>query len=165
MTILALLLLVALVAVLASGWVGIDFRKIKENKPIVHWVAWCLRAGIVVFLAVAINRLVGNTWTSLLGLLMIGAAEFSALFRYRLNKLRRLDWRYIAPWSNTYDRVWYAIATLTWWSNAHLELHQIWLEDYRKSRIADPSKLHRAGTVAYSIEALAFIAGVVIVLT
>ena len=130
-----------------------------KNETIHHVKQWLIRAGISVAAIVIISG-VGEVLTlRMFGLMSVAVAFlFSAWFRYRLNKLRGKDWRYIAPWSNVYDRFFYAAACLTWWNKYHLRSHEILLRGYEKSRIVSGSDIHRAGTISYTTEVILTIA-------
>ena len=96
--------------------------------------------------------------------LSIGLAGlFSAVFRWRLNRLRGLDVRYIAPWSNTYDRtvmsvtvaVRYAQYHTLWWWPDDREIGQ-WKDGYLSGWAWAQDDIHRAGTIAYIFDGLVF---------
>ena len=123
-----------------------DAEQIRNNERLNKALQWLARAFGVTAFCVAC----GMWWMAL----PMGAL-FSSVFRFTLNRLRWLDWRYVAPWSSFYDRVFYALATMYWWSDAHLRSHRILLREYWKSSIADGSDIHRAGLLAYIAE-LAF---------
>ena len=132
-----------------------DARQIRRNIIIDHVMQWYIRALVV--LGVCLVFCV--PWLSI-GL----AGLFSAVFRWRLNRLRGLDVRYIAPWSSFYDRAFHA---------AVLRMrHGFWIsveflgeerDIYFGGRGIDPTStqcakddIHRAGTIAYIFEGLVF---------
>ncbi len=80
-----------------------DFTQIGKDEPVHHVKQWLIRAGISVAAIVVISG-VGEVLTLKMFILMSVAVAFlfSAWFRYRLNKLRGLDWHYISG-SNWYD--------------------------------------------------------------
>jgi hypothetical protein len=152
----ALPLFIAVVILFARECASWDHEEIvyrirTGGESLDHGPMWWFRAFMVGLLSVPAAHFMGN-WLALMPLLLIGAFGFSAVFRYRLNKLRGLDWRYVAPWSNYYDRVWYAIACRYWFTKGMLRSHRILLKDYHKSTISDGSDIHRAGTIAYITE-------------
>jgi hypothetical protein len=77
-----------------------DAEQIAQNHPVNHTEQWIVRALVV-----------GIPWLLLFGPLKVIAAAFvfSSLFRYKLNKLRGLEWWYVSE-SNIYDRVFIGIA-------------------------------------------------------
>ena len=119
-----------------------DNRQIERHLPIHHGVQWWIRALVVV----GVCLLCGVPWLSI-GL----AGLFSAVFRWRLNRLRGLDWRYIAPWSNYYDRLW--IAPFYGLRPSWFDL--ILIRDNHIS-FGHHGFIHRAGTIAYIFEGLVF---------
>ena len=124
-----------------------DDIQIAMNKPVRHVRQWLLRASVVTLLCVVI----GLPWMAI-GL----AGLFSAVFRYALNRLRGLSPWYMAPWSNLYDRVFYSIACLYWFTPGMLRSHRIILTG--GSPIGDWSDIHRAGRIAYAVELVVFVA-------
>jgi hypothetical protein len=85
----------------------------------------------------------------------IGSAFlFSAVFRYCLNRMRGLDWRYVSP-SSWYD--WQFIRHTLGWGNKMnyrdrvREFHGInYFEPVGTPEY--PVRIHRAGTIAYATE-------------
>lgn len=130
----------------------IDYRLAHGGESIRHGPMWRFRAAIVGVPAIVLGMLLGG-WLTALCMAAGCAAVFAMRHRYRLNKLRGLDWRYIAPWSNVYDRIWYREKT-DW-----LE----WTKDrYGKfgcERITEA--IHRAGTITYITEITITLAAVV----
>jgi hypothetical protein len=128
-----------------------DFERIQEGEHIDHISEWFIRASVTLFIwGVASLKIGLDTIPCVIG----SAFLFSAVFRYCLNRMRGKDWRYMAPWSNYYDRFFYALACLYWWTDAHLRSHKILLKDYHKSTIVSGSDIHRAGNIAYITEAV-----------
>ena len=95
--------------------------------------------------------------------LSIGLAGlFSAVFRFRLNRLRGLDWRYVSP-SNWYD---FAFIWACWYSEGHAMPTQRlkrMAEIFHRNIYAEVDfmnlyrpAIHRAGTIAYITEGLVF---------
>jgi hypothetical protein len=124
MEVIAALLYAAAVLALAEVCAWIDAERIAAHKPIKHFRSWIVRAAIVGSLAGLLWRFQGLPLLPLLG---FGAFAFSAWFRYRLNKRRGKDWRYVSS-SSEYD--WFYIATFSDYNSGH----------------------HRAGTIAYITE-------------
>ena len=144
-----------ILAVIFAAWSAADDAdEIALNEPIAHALQWIVRA-IVIGVPCLI---LGLPWLSI-GLAFL----FSAVFRYRLNKVRDLDWRYVSP-SSWYD-----------W-----QFLRITLFDGFNSKVQDPIQyhrefyiptgrnyqyqwaVHRAGLLAYIVEFLVF--GVVLYL-
>lgn len=131
-----------------------DAFAIEAHLKIDHAAGWCRRAlGIMVPAGIVCLAL--PSWWTLLPLLVLGAFLFSAVFRARLNKLRGLDWRYVAPWSNYYDRVFYAVACFMehrtwWWSGPRWpDLARFYHQENYKLTV---DKVHEAGRLAYITE-------------
>lgn len=146
-----------LLAILATTLLAIyssndDFMEIVANKKIRHGAQWLFRAAVVTLVCYLLKCLL---FAIPLGFL------FSAVFRYKLNKKRGLDWRYISP-SSWYDwqfiRLTYAGCdgerddAIEWHGRRYAELH-IYGRD-----------IHRAGTMAYIFEAVVFIFGSILYL-
>lgn len=89
-----------------------DNIQTSKNEAIHHIKQWLIRAGVAVA-AITIISGVGEVLTlRMFGLMSVAVAFlFSAWFRYRLNKLRGLDWWYISI-SNYYDRFFISVVRL-----------------------------------------------------
>lgn len=140
----------------------IAYRIEHGGESLDHAPMWQFRAGFVGSLAIAVWCIAGieagdTSMLNLLPLLGFGAFAFSALFRYRLNKCRGKDWRYMSP-SAWYD---YGFLMLTgawewkqpqWtWSNWRGFIEHAHWTNYE----LNPPYLvqvHRAGTMAYITE-------------
>ncbi len=83
----------------------------------------------------------------------MGWAWWTSIFRFTLNKLRELDWRYVSP-SNVYD--WQFIRTQTGWSRADC----IAKPDFYPCGGEYTKAIHRAGLYAYTFEGLVFAASI-----
>ena len=109
----------------------IAYRIANNGESLDHAPMWKFRAGFVAALALGVWLFASHEapqhWSLLLPLLGFGAFAFSAWFRYRLNKRRGLDWRYVS-YGNDYD--WFYIATFSDYGDGH----------------------YRAGTIAYITE-------------
>jgi hypothetical protein len=116
---------IAFVALQCAAWdyEAIQYRILHNGQNLDHAPMWRFRA-FAVTAAACIVWWFGVPVVPLLGL---GAFGFSALFRWRLNTLRGLDWRYVRD-SNEYD--WLFIATFSDYKTGH----------------------HRAGLYAYITE-------------
>ena len=130
-----------------------DYDLIVDNKPVHHTFSeWIDRAIIVV----AGGAFIIFTWVLFAGLpvlqwrllcwIPIGWAAFTMGFRYSLNSMRKLDWRYVSR-SNGYDTVF-------------LDLTATWSKNLAELIIRDNVKL--AGQVAYTFEALVLITPLII---
>jgi hypothetical protein len=120
-----------------------------------HVPRWLIRAALVTLAAL----LFGHPWM-VLGLWGL----FSAMFRFALNRWRGKDWRYIAPWSNLYDRtvmsfrvsVRYFASYYQWWWPNDKEI-TMWKDGYLSGWPWAKKDIHRAGTIAYIVEVVAFV--------
>ena len=134
-----------------------DDDRIDDNLTIYHGKRLKYRlmvAGLMFAAAGLIDWFLHRDFAFLLFAPM-GWAWWTAWFRWMLNKERGLDWRYIAPWSNNYDRVWYALSTFGWMDQDLLELDKKWY--FTKDRFMFLKEgVHRAGLLAYTFEALVF---------
>lgn len=74
-----------------------------EHGPL--WISRAALVGVAAFAAwLLADSYSAQHWSTLVPLLCFGAFAFSAWFRYRLNRKRAMDYRYISR-SNCYDRV------------------------------------------------------------
>lgn len=140
-----------------------DARGIAHNLPIYHGISLMRRAvvcGAMLAIACIIWQLsylsdaVENRWACL-WLAPMGWAAWSIAFRFTLNRMRKLDWLYIAPWSNSYDHTAYTVA--------HYFTPEPWSWDDVRDRYFDgetkwTKRIHRAGLLAYAFELLIFAA-------
>lgn len=146
-----------------------DADTIAKDRAVYHIPSWFRRAALMMSLMVTSTCFIDLDLTSLLGFLLMSAGGFSALFRAKLNSLRGKDWRYVSP-SNWYDYT-YLMATGAWcwkpkrwtWRNwwAFMRAQHPTLMDLRASYMP---QVHRAGTLAYIAEAIAFAGGLYLVL-
>lgn len=80
----------------------------------------------------------------------VGAwSMFTCTHRLSLNLMRRMDWRYVAPWGNLYDHLIWTVAHFFGchpfdWTEVGIRYHQ-GNAKWHKS-------IHRAGTLAYIFE-------------
>jgi hypothetical protein len=141
----ALILTTIAIAIL-SAWY--DKVRIAGGHDILHVPRWLIRAALVSIAAL----LFGHPWM-VLGLWGL----FSAVFRFALNRWRGKDWRYVSP-SNWYD--WQFIRHTI----AAIPLPQSWREEIESNHGFDYAyspnyrdEIHRAGTIAYAVEVVAFV--------
>jgi hypothetical protein len=147
-------------AELCSKWDAeeIAYRTRTNGLSLDHAPMWRFRAGFVAALALGVwllaNHEAPQHWSLLLPLLGFGAFAFSAWFRYRLNKRRGRDWRYVSP-SNWYD--WQFIRHTLGWVNKRD--YQARVREFHGINYFEPvgtpeyfMRIHRAGTIAYYCE-------------
>lgn len=138
-------LMLSLVTAGFAWWCAMDDAEaIAAGRKIRHGLQWALRAAWVLAWCWLFDA-----WLLALPLAFL----FSGVFRVCLNRLRGLDVLYISPWSNFYDMVMWTLhggfipSPLNW-------------EDYRARYFDGETKytkgLHRAGTIAYVFEAVAY---------
>lgn len=140
-----------------------DADTIAKDRAVYHIPSWFRRAALMMSLMVTSTCFIDLDLTSLLGFMLMSAGGFSALFRWKLNSLRGKDWRYIAPWSNVYDRVWYTLTNFRYRHSCWIGWHKYWYfqkDCYEKAH----SDIHRAGTLAYIAESIAFAGGLYLVI-
>lgn len=124
-----------------------DAERIALNEKIHHVRAWFIRAAFVAIVCIA----AGHPW------LTVGmGALFSMVFRFTLNDVRELDWRYVSP-SSWYD--WQFIRhTLGWVNRLRYRERVIGSHGINYFEpIATPEypvRIHRAGLLAYIAEAV-----------
>lgn len=120
-----------------------DAEQIALNERIHHVRQWFIRAALVGLVCVCAG-------VPLFAVPM--GALFSSVFRFTLNRLRGLDWRYVSP-SSWYDWMWMG---LSW------HRHWRWGIDYARRTHATGYRMfgwyvndiHRAGLLAYIAEAV-----------
>jgi hypothetical protein len=126
-----------------------DTREINQGVTIKHRHQWVIRAVLAFCVAGIIANAAMVSW-SVFGVSLIGIAfQFSAMFRYYLNKRRKYDWWYIS-WSNWYDSVFITVAG--WFIDNDSPDDPIETLDYT-NRVAE-----LGGTIAYITEVLITIA-------
>lgn len=138
-------LILSLFTAAYAWWCAMDDAEaIAAGKKIRHALQWCIRAAVVL----------GACWLYDAWLMALPLAFlFSGVFRLCLNRLRGLDVRYVSP-SNWYDRGFLWICGAFVYTDS-AEDHMDWLgvsTEYRH-------RVHRAGTIAYIFEAVAYVAG------
>ena len=139
-----------LIALLATTLLALysssdDFKEIVAGEKIRHGLQWLFRAAVVTLVCYLTKCLLFAIPLAFL---------FSALFRYKLNKKRGLDWRYVSP-SNHYD--WFFIR-MTMGRYTRSEA----LEDWFILGLCQDA--NRAGLLAYIFEAIVFTAGSILYL-
>lgn len=129
-----------------------DTREINQGITIKHRHQWVIRAILAFCVAGIIANAAMVSW-SVFGVSLVGIAfQFSAMFRYYLNKRRKYDWWYIS-WSNWYDSVFITVAG--WFIDNDNPDDPIGTLDYT-NRVAE-----LGGTIAYITEVLITIAAFV----
>jgi len=133
-----------------------DFGQIGREEDIDHTKQWLIRGAIVVGALLFFGKL---WWAP--GL----AGLFSLEFRFQLNKVRGRHSFYVAPWSNLYNRVAYALVASTYmgkfvWPNDQ------WLKElktgYFKQQKPMVEVIHNTGKLLSSTEFVAFLGTVVL---
>jgi len=143
MQIIGLLFHIGVVFALALSEGEHDARTIMRGAYIDHVRGWLVRASFMVLCGAAVISIFGAfTLQVVLGMSLISAFGFSALFRYRLNKVRSLSPYYVSP-SNYYDRFFISITNIG----------AVKDEEY---------DINSAGRVAYITEGVLFTVGVVL---
>jgi hypothetical protein len=121
-----------------------DAEEIAHGKYIRHKLQWVLRA-----IAVGVPCLLFGVPFFAIGLAFL----FSAVFRFRLNRLRGLSVWYIGPWSSLYDRLFAALFYMRWPNWLDVLLMR---DDYIE--FGNVGFIHRAGRIAYAVEVVIFAA-------
>lgn len=141
-----------------------DQQQIQRGQRILHALQWAARTSLVV--AVLALFTVNSHLYSLpqIMFLAIGSgALFSMVFRYCLNRMRGLDWRYISP-SSWYDYVYLVISGAWSWKPNGWKWKN-WQGLMRNSHTGSilfdsqyQSSVHRAGLIAYACELVVLVA-------
>ncbi len=138
----------------------VDAMDILEQKQINHKRGLTIRIliGALVYALTCIAWViayrfyrVGSIWPVLL-LIPMGWAWWTAWFRFLLNNMRGLDWRYVSP-SNWYDRF------FLWECGCHADETEHRNGYYHpRPNVKYPYRrcTHRAGLFAYTFEAIVF---------
>ena len=148
-----------------------DFVDIEDNKPINHSAGFKRRVGVALITAAMISLFVATgmdelDWSLLKifgGLCLVSYGFFTPVFRWRLNRLRGMDARYISP-SNWYDRL--CMLPFVAPGVSMLDAEN-WTLYHRASYVKVDrytKHVHRSGLTAYAVEMIALIAGVLITL-
>ena len=127
-----------------------DANEIKNDEKILHLLQWCIRF----LVAVGMVAVVAGFGLKATFLAIGSGASFSMVFRYCLNRMRGLDWRYVSP-SSWYD--WQFIRHSLDWINKGSGYRGRVLEEHQSSYFSGnfPAYvrcIHRAGLVAYVLE-------------
>lgn len=138
-----------------------DQQQIQRGQRILHALQWAARTSLVVaVLALFTDNSHFYSLPQIMFLAIGSGALFSMVFRYCLNRMRGLDWRYVSP-SSRYD--WQFIRhTLNRTNKGKsyrervLEYHQsnYFSGDYPKYVM----RIHWAGLLAYAVEFMVFVA-------
>lgn len=146
-----------------------DKFKIDENHHIDHGRALKIRVlvlGLIFLAAFAVYSCKSLWWHGLL-LLPIGWAWWTMLFRFSLNRMRGLDWRYVSPSNNT-DLWWMSVSWLTIsskWVPPFGSMRIYGSRDYYHNPQTNGSlrigvewkrMAHRAGAIEYAFELAVF---------
>lgn len=168
-------MLIALLAtiILAIYSSSDDFKEIVADKKIRHGAQWLFRAAVVTLVCYLLKCILFAIPLAFL---------FSALFRYKLNKKRGLDWRYIGPWSSIYDKLWFLFETrninfkedvpllIKHGPTIYNSKEYVFVQKFENRRslavlVHEYRRwIHRAGTVAYIFEAVVFVCGSILYL-
>ena len=136
-----------------------DAKEIKNDDKIHHLLQWFIRCLVAVGMVVVVAGF-GLKAT----FLAIGSgALFSMVFRYSLNTMRGLDWRYVSP-SSWYDYVCLVISGAWSWKPNGWKWKN-WQGLMRNSHTGSilfdaqyQSSVHRAGLIAYALELVVLVA-------
>lgn len=148
-----------------------DADTIAAHKPINYFQSNAERLGLLAVSLCAIIIVCLLTvpvgWWDVVKLVAAWPAAFTIVFRYRLNTLRGLDWRYISP-SNRYDWFFFWLGSipgrgLYWWTIFDPEVRKIMNRQwgtigYHAAWPPYVKWAHRGGTLAYVTEAAILLA-------
>ena len=124
-------------------------KDIERHRPINHGYALAFRLaiGYWMFAVMSVTHwLLAEDYRFLL-LAPMGWAWWTSIFRFTLNNLRELDWRYVSP-SNWYD--WQFLRRTSFGQMQRGE----WLDSWSVWSKTDSAR--RAGLQAYTFEAIVF---------
>jgi hypothetical protein len=125
-----------------------DAEEIAQGKYIRHKLQWVLRA-----IVVGVPCLLLGVPFFAIGLAFL----FSAVFRFRLNRLRGLDWRYVSP-SNWYDYLFLMASCAWWWKPRKWSSWKNWWSFMQQGHLGYyldgeyAKQVHYAGAIAYGVE-------------
>lgn len=136
-----------------------DANEIKNDDKIRHIVQWCIRFLVAVGIVV-----VAAGFGLKATFLAIGSgALFSMVFRFSLNTMRGLDWRYVSP-SSWYDYGYLVISGAWSWKPNGWKWKN-WQGLMRNSHTGSilfdsqyQSSVYRAGLIAYALELVVLVA-------
>ncbi|TXH54434.1 MAG: hypothetical protein E6Q97_10955 [Desulfurellales bacterium] len=149
----ALILSSILVCVYALMEAADDFKQILNDEEINHKKQWITRAAFVA----TYLFFCGDVWW-IIGL----AGLFSAVFRWDLNGRRGKDWRYVSP-SSWYD--WQFIRWAPFFRGSNRVGRKVSASFMCRVYAINEhlqASIHRAGLLAYIIEALLFLGTIAI---
>lgn len=134
------------------------------NEDLPHDELLMDRIGTIGVVWVAVSMVLGwwVSWWLPLPLAALAWAVFTMRHRYALNRARRKQWLYIAPWGNVYDR---RIYWITQGFRPLTDEHLDYLKDVYIISLPDGGVaygIHRAGLVAYAFEVLVAAGAVVV---
>ena len=145
----------------AKNEAHIDATDIGNGVKIDHVQRWLDRALVATGAAFAIWTVgifhygLDPRWAKFMVVVLLGGAFwFSFWFRKYLNRERGKHRWYVAPWSNAYDRVWFALVEREWHEREWMGfISDIYNHSPKYGRIK--RNIHRAGRLA-SITELSF---------
>jgi hypothetical protein len=136
-----------------------DRQQIQRGENIHHRLQWFIRC----LVAVGLVAVVAASWSQATFLAIGSGALFSMVFRYCLNRMRGLDWRYISP-SSWYDYVYLVISGAWSWKPNGWKWKN-WQGLMRNSHTGSilfdsqyQSSVYRAGLIAYALELVVLVA-------
>ena len=136
-----------------------DAKEIKNDDKIHHLLQWIIRF----LVAVGLVAVVAGSWSQAAFLAIGSGALFSMVFRFSLNRMRGLDWRYVSP-SSWYDYVYLVISGAWSWKPNGWKWKN-WQGLMRNSHTGSilfdaqyQSSVHRAGLIAYALELVVLVA-------
>lgn len=133
-----------------------DAQRIANGERIDHAAEWTERAGMVGIICASLYLI--SPWAGILDLLlsMLGCAMlFAPVHRFTLNKLRGLDWRYVSP-SSWYD--WQFLRLTHAGYDGERDEAIEWHGRRYSLLLVYSIDVHRAGLLAYAVEAILCIA-------
>lgn len=102
-----------------------DQQQIQRGQRILHALQWAARTSLVVaVLALFTDNSHFYSLPQIMFLAIGSGALFSMVFRYCLNRMRGLDWRYVSP-SSWYD--WQFICAIT---GAYRTARDVWNDSH-----------------------------------
>lgn len=143
-----MILLVILVLLYAYAEAQNDIYDTRNHITIDHVERWVKRLCVGVGVCLILSRFFGG----FVPMLFFSAFAFSSFFRIFYNKGRNLPIFYVAPWSNVYDRVMFKIAN----PGSPVRANKLYLEIEKAKyfEIGNWLLIHKAGKIAYIIEAV-----------
>lgn len=128
-----------------------DAQEIEANEPINHRLQWVIRA-----LGVGFVCAICDLWWFTIPM----GALFSIVFRFTLNRLRDLDWRYVSP-SSWYDSVFMYFAGVTDEGYVSPYTGPARFAQFYNTVDIFRAQVHRAGLLAYTAEVMVVVCSVI----